>query len=309
MSRTGRATEIERLVIPARVVATGIDSVDLPGAVISTTTAARLGVPPGNTGRYFIRLGHPVREEDLARAAAIVAGYPDGWADAALGPTRSGDGFRIAMLIASLLFALSVTGVAVALGEAESRPEQRTLLALGADPRVRRRIAAGRAAVISLLAGVLAVPAGLLPIWGLLLSRGARHWSCPCRRSWPPSWSCRSWWSLRRSSSRARSRPGPPSAARDRNGHSSKRRPFCPGDQGSCRTADAKRFDAIVRADGLHSAVRELVFGPATQFEHFLDAYVAAYRGADYPHVNPGWYVAHSIQKPMGGADSSGSTG
>jgi len=66
-----------------------------------------------------------------------------------------------------------VTGVAVALGEAESRPEQRTLLALGADPRVRRRIAAARAAIISLLAGVLAVPAGLLPIWGLLLSRGA----------------------------------------------------------------------------------------------------------------------------------------
>ena len=169
----GQGTEIERLVIPARVVATGIDSVDLPGAVISTATAARLGVPPGKNGRYLIRLGHPVHEEDLAQAAAVAAGYPDGWADAALGPTRSGDGFRIAMLIASLLFALSVTGVAVALGEAESRPEQRTLLALGADPRVRRRIAAARAAVISLLAGVLAVPAGLLPIWGLLFSRGA----------------------------------------------------------------------------------------------------------------------------------------
>ena len=169
----GQGTEIERLVIPARVVATGIDTYDLPGAVISTATAASLGVPPGLNVRYLIRLGHPVSEGDLARAAAIAAGYPDGWADAALGPSRSGDGFRSAMLIASLLFALSVTGVAVALGEAESRPEQRTLLALGADPGVRRRIAAGRAAVIALLAGVLAVPAGLLPIWGLLMSRGA----------------------------------------------------------------------------------------------------------------------------------------
>jgi len=169
----GQGTEIDRLVVPARVVATGIDSVDLPGAVISTATAARLGVPAGMNTRYLIRLGHPVSEGDLRRAAAVAAGYPDGWADAALGPTRSGDGIRIAMLIASLLFALSVTGVAVALGEAESRPEQRTLLALGADPRVRRRIAAARAAVISLLAGVLAVPAGLLPIWGLLASRGA----------------------------------------------------------------------------------------------------------------------------------------
>ena len=57
-----------------------------------------------------------------------------------------------------------------------------------------------------------------------------------------------------------------------------------------------ERFDAIVGADGLHSPIRELVFGPSSQFEHFLDAYVAAYRGASYPHVDPGWYVAHSIE-------------
>lgn len=65
-----------------------------------------------------------------------------------------------------------LTAVAVALGEAESRPEQRTLLAIGADPGLRRRIAASRAGVIALLGGLLAVPAGLLPIWGLLASRG-----------------------------------------------------------------------------------------------------------------------------------------
>jgi 2-polyprenyl-6-methoxyphenol hydroxylase-like FAD-dependent oxidoreductase len=56
-----------------------------------------------------------------------------------------------------------------------------------------------------------------------------------------------------------------------------------------------ERFDAIVGADGLHSATRELVFGASSQFERFLGAYVAAYRAPDYPHVDPGWYVAHSI--------------
>jgi 2-polyprenyl-6-methoxyphenol hydroxylase-like FAD-dependent oxidoreductase len=57
-----------------------------------------------------------------------------------------------------------------------------------------------------------------------------------------------------------------------------------------------ERFDAIVGADGLHSEIREVAFGPATEFEHFLDAYVAAFRAPAYPHVNPGWYVAHSVE-------------
>jgi len=168
-----QGAEVDSVTLPARVVVTGIGAGDLPGAVLSATTATRLGVSAGLSDRYVIRLGHPVTDADLARAAAIAAEYPDTYADASRGPSRPGEAFRMAMLIASLLFALSVTGLAVALGEAESRPEQRTLLALGADPRLRRRIAAARAGVIAVLAGALAVPAGLLPIWGLLSSRGA----------------------------------------------------------------------------------------------------------------------------------------
>lgn len=168
-----QGAEVDSLTLPARVVVTGIGAVVLPGAVVSAKTATRLGVSAGSSFGYVIRLGHPVTDADLARAAAVAAQYPDTRADASLGPSRSGEAFRMAILVASLLFALSVTGVAVALGEAESRPEQRTLLALGADPRLRRRIAAARAGVISALAGALAVPAGLLPIWGLLSSRGA----------------------------------------------------------------------------------------------------------------------------------------
>jgi putative ABC transport system permease protein len=54
------------------------------------------------------------------------------------------------------------------------------LLALGADPPLRRRIAAARAGVVAILAGLLAVPAGLLPVWGLLASRGS-----PLVLPWP----------------------------------------------------------------------------------------------------------------------------
>jgi 2-polyprenyl-6-methoxyphenol hydroxylase-like FAD-dependent oxidoreductase len=56
-----------------------------------------------------------------------------------------------------------------------------------------------------------------------------------------------------------------------------------------------ERFDAIIGADGLHSEIRELAFGPAQDVERFLDTYVAVYRAPDYPHVDPTRYVAHSI--------------
>ena len=167
--------EVSRVALPARAVATGIGPGDLPEAVVSTDTAARLGLAGaegGRAGRFVIRLDHRVTDADLGRAAAVAAETPDTWADASTGPARPGEAFRLVTLIASLLVALSVTGIAVALGEAESRPEQRSLLALGADPRLRRRIAAARAGVISVLAGTLAIPAGLLPVWGLLASRG-----------------------------------------------------------------------------------------------------------------------------------------
>ena len=144
---------------------------NLPQAVISADTARQLGlaIPPSAAStRYLIRLGHDVTDADLAKAGDIAGAYPDTWADAAIPPRLAGEGFRWLMIGASLLLALSVTGIAVALGEAESRPEQRTLLALGAQPGLRRWVAAARAGSIALLAGVLAVPAGLLPVWGLV---------------------------------------------------------------------------------------------------------------------------------------------
>lgn len=172
-SDTGQPRFVESVALPARVVVTGIGEQHyLPDALISPGLAARLGFATGEGNRYVFRLGHPVGEADLAQAAALVAPYyPETWADASLGPPHPGEGLRWLMLIGSLLLALSVTGIAVALGEAESRPDQRTLLAVGADPGIWRRIAAARAGVLALLAGALAVPAGLLPTWGLLASR------------------------------------------------------------------------------------------------------------------------------------------
>jgi len=109
----------------------------------------------------------------MARAGEIAQAHPRTSVNVERGPQRPGEAFRLLLFMASLAFALSITGVAVALGEAETRPDQRTLLALGADPAVRRRITAARAGVLAIIAGVLAVPAGLLPVWGLLFTAEA----------------------------------------------------------------------------------------------------------------------------------------
>ena len=173
-----QGTITDSIVLPATNVVTGLAEGmgNLPQAVISADTARQFGLEvPGSESstRYLIRLGHDVTDADLTKAGEIAGSYPDTFADAALPPKLAGEGFRWVMIAASLLLALSVTGVAVALGEAESRPEQRTLLALGAQPGLRRWVAAARAGSIALLAGILAVPAGLLPVWGLFASRNS----------------------------------------------------------------------------------------------------------------------------------------
>ena len=43
-----------------------------------------------------------------------------------------------------------------------------------------------------------------------------------------------------------------------------------------------REFDLVIGADGLHSRVRELVFGPPAQFEKYLGCKVAAFEAAGY---------------------------
>lgn len=172
--RDSDGSEVRRVALPARVLATGLLSDELPGALISPATAESLALRAGEGWRadhFVVRLAHPVTDGDLGRAASIAAAYPDTAVYASRPPELAGTTFHAAMIAASVVFALSVSAIAVALGEAESRPDQRTLLAIGADPRVRRQISAARAGAIALLGGALAVPAGLMPVWGLLASR------------------------------------------------------------------------------------------------------------------------------------------
>lgn len=57
-----------------------------------------------------------------------------------------------------------------------------------------------------------------------------------------------------------------------------------------------ERFDVVVGADGLHSAVRALAFGPESQFERFLGCYIAAFRVRGYPHRDELTHVSRTVR-------------
>jgi putative ABC transport system permease protein len=164
-------TQIQQL--PARAFVVGAAAHgQFPTALISEQLAALLGfeaVPEQNM--FVIRLDHQVTEADVAAAASLIADSPNTYVEADFKPIDPSAVERLIVSALSIVLALTITAIAVALGEAESRADQRTLVAVGADPGLRRRIVAARAGVIALLAAILALPAGLLPVWGLYASR------------------------------------------------------------------------------------------------------------------------------------------
>lgn len=55
-----------------------------------------------------------------------------------------------------------------------------------------------------------------------------------------------------------------------------------------------REVDLVIGADGLHSRVRQISFGPEEQFEHPLGCHVASFEVVGYPHRNGNAYVAYT---------------
>jgi 2-polyprenyl-6-methoxyphenol hydroxylase-like FAD-dependent oxidoreductase len=62
----------------------------------------------------------------------------------------------------------------------------------------------------------------------------------------------------------------------------------------SFKHKEAETFDLVIGADGLHSAVRGLVFGPEDRCEKYLGYYVASFSAADYARRDRHAYVGYA---------------
>jgi len=60
-----------------------------------------------------------------------------------------------------------------------------------------------------------------------------------------------------------------------------------------------EKFDLVIGADGLHSEIRSLIFGPQEDCEQSLGAYVAAFTLSGYPVRNELTYMTHAVPKKM----------
>ncbi|MDR3386543.1 MAG: FAD-binding domain [Rudaea sp.] len=61
------------------------------------------------------------------------------------------------------------------------------------------------------------------------------------------------------------------------------------------RSGHSERFDLVFGAGGLHSPIRNLLFGAESSFEKFLGYYAASFAVDDYPHQDPHVFVSYSV--------------
>jgi putative ABC transport system permease protein len=79
----------------------------------------------------------------------------------------------------SAVVTLAASAVAVGLATAEMRTDLSTLAAVGAGPRLRRRIAAAQAGLIVGIGATLGVVGGIAPAAGLVAFRDNLEWRVP----------------------------------------------------------------------------------------------------------------------------------
>ena len=141
--------------------AAGVRSVRLPAVHVpvqgqryvtgwlSPQAAARVGVPVGSDGTVVTYDVPPDDDTEEAISAALVEQGQDGFFRVERGYRDAYGVGLLALLLGSAVVTLGAAAVATGLAQADGRADQATLAAVGADPRLRRRLTAFQAAVVA----------------------------------------------------------------------------------------------------------------------------------------------------------------
>ncbi len=145
--------------------ATRFDDGWLPAFVISEERAAELGITDASySSGTLIRLPSDLSKPKLAEARLLATAY-EGAAVYSLFDTQpSNAAFKAVTFAVGAGVALAILTVAIALVASESRRDQAILASVGAGPAMRRKVAGTGGFLLAGLAGVLAVPAGFVPV-------------------------------------------------------------------------------------------------------------------------------------------------
>lgn len=160
-----QATGEQRAARTVRLPATFVDP-EGPGVVsgwLSPAAAAQVGVPTALEG-VVVEYAVPPDDDTEEAVSAALAEQGDA------GFFRVERGYRdeygvglLALLVGSAVVTLGASAVATGLAQADGRADQATLAAVGAAPRLRRRLTAFQAATVAGLGAALGTAAGFVP--------------------------------------------------------------------------------------------------------------------------------------------------
>ncbi len=151
--------------LPAVAADAGAPSAD---AILSPAAADRIGVDasPGFVAFALTRV--PTRDEEDAAVAALDAAGIDAPLTVERGYTSDYGPGLLALVLAAAAVTLGAAGIATGLAQADARPDHATLAAIGAEPRLRRTLAALQALLIAGLGTSLGIAAGFVPALALI---------------------------------------------------------------------------------------------------------------------------------------------
>lgn len=159
---TGQSAVVDTYELPATAADLGGSPMnDVFGMVFPPRVVKELGLHNEPVGLLAATSRVPTEAEEAAASDALYRFDETSY----LGVERGPGGGSIAVWVvvgAALVVGLGATTMSLALAHTETRPDLATLAAVGASPRLRRRIAAAQAGVLTLVGGVLGTVTGLL---------------------------------------------------------------------------------------------------------------------------------------------------